>query len=316
MPQILRKIKKIANKIIVLSSVLFLLLLFLPVLVQAQNLNLSSIKQSFVVTNLVSLIVSLIKIFFGLIGVIFLIILIYAGFIWMTAGGDPNKIDKAKKIISVALIGLIIDISAFALTSFIINVFGFGNPNVNSNTNPNGCVPENCVIDNCSGMRYCDNQGNLGYCIADNSSCVPSCVPPCVPDVSDDNNVKNPVITYISPAKDIENNNYPVGPDDLPNGAPGNYITIWGRNFGNATGTVIFRKISDNTTTTAPLANCNNTWRNNQIIVEIPSGLDIRDVSYEQISSTTYNYQVAVITASTSVASSRISNFKNFTAKI
>ena len=50
---------------------------------------------------------------------IFVILVIVAGFQWMTAGGNEEKISKAKKNISNAVIGLIIVLSAYAITWFI-----------------------------------------------------------------------------------------------------------------------------------------------------------------------------------------------------
>lgn len=56
----------------------------------------------------------------GLLGVIFFILLIYAGALWMTAGGDTAKVDKAKKILTSAVVGLVIVMAAYAITSFIV----------------------------------------------------------------------------------------------------------------------------------------------------------------------------------------------------
>jgi TRAP-type C4-dicarboxylate transport system permease small subunit len=53
-------------------------------------------------------------------GVVFLILIIYGGFIWMTAGGNETKVERAKKIIVDATIGVIIVLSSYAITYFII----------------------------------------------------------------------------------------------------------------------------------------------------------------------------------------------------
>ncbi|MFH1712133.1 MAG: MMCAP2_0565 family pilin-like conjugal transfer protein [Patescibacteria group bacterium] len=63
----------------------------------------------------------ILKVFLGTLGVIFLVIVIYAGFLWMTAGGDDEKVAKAKKLIINGVIGLIIILSAYAITTFIVN---------------------------------------------------------------------------------------------------------------------------------------------------------------------------------------------------
>lgn len=53
------------------------------------------------------------------VGVLLLILIIYAGFMWMTAAGNTQKVDKAKDLIVSAIIGLIIILAAYAITAFI-----------------------------------------------------------------------------------------------------------------------------------------------------------------------------------------------------
>ena len=55
----------------------------------------------------------------SLLAVIFIILIIIAGYQWMTAGGNEEQVAKAKKNISNAVIGLIIILSAYAITWFI-----------------------------------------------------------------------------------------------------------------------------------------------------------------------------------------------------
>lgn len=38
---------------------------------------------------------------------------------WMTAGGDEQKVTKAKDLITQAVIGLIVVLAAYAITAFI-----------------------------------------------------------------------------------------------------------------------------------------------------------------------------------------------------
>ncbi len=56
----------------------------------------------------------------GFIGSIFFLLIIIGGFNWMTAAGNEEKISKAKKLISGAMIGLLIVALAYVITSFII----------------------------------------------------------------------------------------------------------------------------------------------------------------------------------------------------
>lgn len=67
------------------------------------------------------IIAKIIRVVLGFLGIIALVLILYAGWLYMTSGGDSAKVDKAKKILSNALIGLIIILSAFAIATFIIN---------------------------------------------------------------------------------------------------------------------------------------------------------------------------------------------------
>lgn len=62
---------------------------------------------------------SVIGIVLSFVGVIFLLLMIYAGISWMTASGNQEKVTKAKDLIINAIIGLIIVLAAYAITSFI-----------------------------------------------------------------------------------------------------------------------------------------------------------------------------------------------------
>lgn len=57
----------------------------------------------------------------GFVGVLFIILVIYGGFLWMTAGGDPSKVQKAKDIIVKAVIGIVIIMASYAIVYTIIS---------------------------------------------------------------------------------------------------------------------------------------------------------------------------------------------------
>lgn len=54
-----------------------------------------------------------------IVGPLFLILIIYSGVVWMTSGGEVDKITKAKKTIIYAIIGLIIIFSAYSIAYFV-----------------------------------------------------------------------------------------------------------------------------------------------------------------------------------------------------
>lgn len=58
----------------------------------------------------------------GLVGIVMVIINIYAGFKWMTAGGNEEAIEHSKKLIRNAVIGLIIVLTAYAITIAATNL--------------------------------------------------------------------------------------------------------------------------------------------------------------------------------------------------
>ncbi|MBI5077642.1 hypothetical protein HZB94_04660 [Candidatus Falkowbacteria bacterium] len=71
--------------------------------------------------QLLPMIGNIIKILLTLLGVIFLILVVYAGFMWMTAGGDKEKVEKAQDILKRAVIGLAITLAAYAISDFVIS---------------------------------------------------------------------------------------------------------------------------------------------------------------------------------------------------
>ncbi len=71
-------------------------------------------------TDTAGLIVTLI---FSLLGVIFIILTIYGGFLYMNARGNEEQTKKAIAMISQALIGLVIIMAAYAFPFFIFKFF-------------------------------------------------------------------------------------------------------------------------------------------------------------------------------------------------
>lgn len=63
----------------------------------------------------------------GLMGILFLLLTVYAGFLWMTAQGDDSKVKKAKDILTAAVIGAVIMASAYVLTAAVFNAITTGN---------------------------------------------------------------------------------------------------------------------------------------------------------------------------------------------
>lgn len=63
----------------------------------------------------------LINVALGFLGIIAVIIILFGGFKWMTAGGNDEKVGEAKKLIIAGIIGLAIILSAYAITTFVLS---------------------------------------------------------------------------------------------------------------------------------------------------------------------------------------------------
>lgn len=70
------------------------------------------------------IIANIIRAALGLIGIVLVGLILYAGYLWMTAGGNEDQIGQAKGIIRNAVIGLAIILSAYSIVAFIIKMLG------------------------------------------------------------------------------------------------------------------------------------------------------------------------------------------------
>jgi hypothetical protein len=71
--------------------------------------------------TLLRMIGNIINVILGFLGVILLIYILYAGFLWMTAGGDKSKVETATTMIRNAIIGLVIIVAAYAISTFVLS---------------------------------------------------------------------------------------------------------------------------------------------------------------------------------------------------
>lgn len=61
---------------------------------------------------------------FSLIGIVFLAMMLYGGYNWMSSMGEEEKVETGKKTIIWATIGLVIVLGAYAITYFVIEKLG------------------------------------------------------------------------------------------------------------------------------------------------------------------------------------------------
>jgi hypothetical protein len=63
----------------------------------------------------------IINVTLGLLAIIMLCLILYAGFLWMTSGGNTEQVERAKLMIRNAIIGVVLILSSWAIASFVIN---------------------------------------------------------------------------------------------------------------------------------------------------------------------------------------------------
>mgnify|MGYP000322836337 CR=1 FL=1 len=116
-------------KKIILSLVLFTISLF-PLMIFADELPVPAwkekmgklIKDTPIVEeeSLMRKVFTIIQYILSFLGVIALIVIIIGGYLWMTAGGNEEKVNKAKRTLIHGVIGLGIILLAYAITAFVI----------------------------------------------------------------------------------------------------------------------------------------------------------------------------------------------------
>lgn len=68
---------------------------------------------------------TIIQYLLSFLGVIFMVLLVYGGILWMTARGNDQQLKKAQETIVQSIIGLIVIVSAYAISVLVINAFNF-----------------------------------------------------------------------------------------------------------------------------------------------------------------------------------------------
>jgi hypothetical protein len=72
-------------------------------------------------TDAVSIIGVIINAALGILGVVMVLLIIYAGYMYLTAQGDDDRVADAKKLIRNAVIGMIIIMLSYVIAGFVIS---------------------------------------------------------------------------------------------------------------------------------------------------------------------------------------------------
>jgi hypothetical protein len=115
------------KKALVLTTLLLIIVpcLALALQAQAQNVdfglnNAGDIGLPSTNTDPKAAAVSIVRYLMTFLGIIAVIIILWGGFQWLTAGGNEDRVGSAKKTIIAGVIGLIIIIAAYAIVTIVV----------------------------------------------------------------------------------------------------------------------------------------------------------------------------------------------------
>ena len=89
--------------------------------VTARGANLPDANTNDAGGSLIPRVGTIIGVGLSIMGIIFFVLLIYGGFLWMTARGESGQVEKAKETIIAAITGVVIVVASYSITQFIIN---------------------------------------------------------------------------------------------------------------------------------------------------------------------------------------------------
>jgi hypothetical protein len=109
---------------VAMALTLALPLLSLPALALTTNdLGVNAVGTNISLTNTDPRIIigRIINVALGFLGVIAVVIILLGGFKWMTAGGNEEAVEEAKKILMAGVIGLVIILASWGIATFVMN---------------------------------------------------------------------------------------------------------------------------------------------------------------------------------------------------
>lgn len=74
--------------------------------------------------DLASFVTTILNYFLGILGLVAVGFLIYAGVLMVTAGGNEEQVGKARKVIMYAVIGIVIILLSWTIISFVTSALG------------------------------------------------------------------------------------------------------------------------------------------------------------------------------------------------
>lgn len=111
---------------------------------------------------------NVINVVIGFLGIVLFAMLIYAGWQWMTAGGDSKQVQEAKARIFNAIAGLVIVAASYAIASFVLTSLA----SLTSAPGAPGTTAGECASSaDCPSTTCPDGSVHPGLCVA--TACSP-----------------------------------------------------------------------------------------------------------------------------------------------
>ncbi len=90
------------------------------------GLDTSANRAGYEEKDLIKISGNVLNVVLSFVGVLFLLMMIAGGFIWMTAAGQPTRVQLAQRLLVAGIIGFIIVVSAYVITTFIGDSLNLG----------------------------------------------------------------------------------------------------------------------------------------------------------------------------------------------
>lgn len=110
--------RKLTRFIPVITLCGLLVIIFVPI--SAQAFSYWDVTDTLGLANadLEITVIEIIKWILGLVSLIALIMVLYGGISWLTSAGNEEKISKAKKVLTAAIIGLVVIMLSWAILNY------------------------------------------------------------------------------------------------------------------------------------------------------------------------------------------------------
>ena len=141
--------KKIFLYIFLLSVLLSPLLVFAQYGMEVTAKG-TIISENFKGGSLQALLGSILGMFLAFVGILFFVLVVYAGITWMTSAGNEEKVNKSKSIIIAATIGMIITFGSYSLVKLLFFTVG---DYTSAPTNTTGKKDNCCLTEYANGTK-------------------------------------------------------------------------------------------------------------------------------------------------------------------